>query len=373
MKNKPKLENKKPREEKSSISRLELEEINRAKFKELCFFLFNPLLTSNFKPTTTEYENVSLKKLISYFEDKNFSRFNNKQILSLCTEVNNRISKQLSINPCNIKLKTSTKNDFTMMKYYGDTNTIIIYADNIKSYYKETPQLIGLQFLFSILHETYHACQNSNVKRFIKGEPYIKSMLNSFLQSTMFYVDELHIKDTEKVFYFKSTKNVYKKERFILDLTRQQMDYKIDFQEFEANAFALNFFRKYKEKGYFASNNNVDKVFYDQCSEFVTQFYVFNRLKRNFKMTRKELIYISNKLDKNENQIITLIKPRVVELLKNFDTEKEFRSRKDQLIEFMSEASKIEEEIYDNINEDLSKFENKEENNTKYEVMVVNK
>lgn len=369
MKNKAKIENNQPQKEKSSISRLELEENNRAKFKELCFFLFNPLLTNNFKPTATEYEKVSLKKLISFFEDENFSRFNNKQILSLCTEVNKRVSKRLSINPCNIELVTSTKNDFTMMKYFGDTNTIIIYADEIKSFHKKTPQLIGLQFLFSLLHETYHACQNSNVKRFIKGESYNKSMLNSFLQSTMFYVDELHIKDTEKVFYFKSTKNVYKKDRFILDLTRQQMDYALDFQEFEANAFALNFFRKYKEKGYFASNKNVDKLFYDQCNEFVTQFYVFNRLKRNFKMSRKELIYISNKLDKNENQIITLIKPKIVELLKDFDTEKEFRSRKDQLIEFMSEACKIEEEI----NKDLDKLNKRKKDNQKDEDMVVSK
>lgn len=319
---------------KMPLTRQEMKNKSMEKFKVFCAYFIHPIFSEKKESTITPYSKIPFKQLISYFEDKNFADLSNSKIALLCAEVNNRVCRKLSCYASKIVCEQGEKNE-SFMIYYPEDNSINMYADFIKSFLSDRSDEIGLEFLFSILHETYHACQTENVKNFMQNKPCNMDMLNSYVQNTINLTDQFFMENIDKIFTVKIDNNKYSPSFYELYFTRGQMDYVSDFQEFEANYFALKMLKNFEEKGYLKNSKLLNSVCFNAINEMSNWLYIFNKQEKHFNKTKNELLYIADKIPEDEIRMYSSTKPKIVGLLKNFDTEKIFADRKSKLRELI--------------------------------------
>lgn len=326
---------------KTTLTKKEMQDISMEKFNVFCVYFIHPIFSVRSESTTTPYSKIPFKQLISYFEDKNFADFSNKKIVELCAEVNNRVAGKLSCYASKVVCDDGNK---AYMMYCPEDNSINIFADFMKTFLSDRKEEIGINFLFSILHETYHACQTENLKKFMKDKPCNMDMINSYVQNIINCADQFFMKDSDRIFYIKTNQNKYSPDSYELDYTRNQLDYASDFQELEANYFALKMLKSFEDKGYLKDSKTLNSFCFNMINDMANLMYFFDKQKRHFNKTKNELLSVADKIPEDRIRLYAKTKSKITGLLKNFDTEKVFADRKSKMVELMSMAIVIGEQ-----------------------------
>ena len=178
----------------------------------------------------TKYKDLTFRDVIKKFDNPKFHKLPKEDIVALCSEVNQKISKTLKIEPSNIKYVHKLFNpQGIQMLCHGNQNVIEV----IKHPGKYSSH--GYNYLFNILHETYHSYQFQQIDRFRKNLPFDKSCVIAKVNSIMNDVDLYH----ESANYDK------KKKKNEIDY-----NYSVDLLETSANLFAYKMMGKLFERKY---------------------------------------------------------------------------------------------------------------------------
>ena len=194
-----------------------------------------------FPVAPTMYKDVKIDKLIQMFEDENFCNLSKQEILGLCTEVSNRLSRQISSIPSVVVEYDGT--DHGLMSTKLTSNTIEINFNSFNNEYLSkyhpafTDKNVGLLYLYTIIHELYHTAQNYNFYKFLHDMPYEKDTLCSSFQDMLSGTYWWRLNDDE-----------------------MRTLYRSDLIELNSNIFATNTLLKFIEKGYFNNPEKVEKI-----------------------------------------------------------------------------------------------------------------
>ncbi len=223
----------------------------------------------------TKYHKMTFRDVIKRFDDPNFYKLPKNEIVSLCSEVNQKIAQKLKIAPSVITYKRPLINrDRTQMLCFSRKNEIAILPTPRKD------ALHGYGYLFNILHETYHSYQFQQLDKMRKGLPFDCACLIGRVQNR---VNEIKL--------YNSKKNLTRNEIKSLD----QEIYCVDLLETEANLFAHKMLNKLYEKKYIT--NEMAYNYNNSTSESFLKFQVyfrdddFERLKHDVKKNFRELSY----------------------------------------------------------------------------------
>lgn len=206
----------------------------------------------------TKFYGANIRALIKEFNDDNFSMKSKEDIVALCGEIHQRLSKKLGVEPCKVVFKQNMPGIVDdVMNCSKDKNLISIYNTDLN--------LTGADYLFNILHETYHNYQNQNVNNMILGYAYDKNALVSEIQEI---VNESDIAN-----------NVY--GPFEMDAKRadNEKKYLESLKEVEANLFAYDNMKKLQENGLIFNEKSINSLQGKKFLDFVLSQY-FDKEKR---------------------------------------------------------------------------------------------
>ena len=210
------------------------------------------------KTEKTKFYGANIRALIKEFNDGNFSMKSKEDIVALCGEIHQRLSKKLGVEPCKVVFKQNLPGIVDdVMNCSKDKNLISIYDTDLN--------LTGADYLFNILHETYHNYQNQNVNKMIQGYAYDKNVLVSEMQEI---VNESDLEN-----------NVY--GTFDMDAKKadKEKNYLESLKEVEANLFAYDNMKKLQENGLIFNEKSLNLLQGKKFLDYVLAEY-FDKEKR---------------------------------------------------------------------------------------------
>lgn len=215
----------------------------------------------NYGVIDTDIKNVNFRTVIEEFCNENFLDNTLKYIESLCSQINFLYSQRLGIKPAIVQYlpwsfsaHLSTFNDSNYIQigkeFYNDAKDNKVR--NIKK------NQVGLFYLYSILHETYHTYQNYNLHKYFNNEKCDERVVDTELQSLLANFDN---------------------SGYLLK--EQKVLYCTDLMEFDANVYAITKIMDLIDYGY------IDKKFGDDFLKLQVEFYLENFLtKENIDFTK---------------------------------------------------------------------------------------
>lgn len=207
------------------------------------------------KAEKTKFYGANIRALIKEFNDGNFSTKSKEDIVALCSEIHQRLSKKLGVEPCKVVFKQNLPGIVDdVMNCSKDKNLISIYDTDLN--------LTGADYLFNIIHETYHNYQNQNVNKMIQGYAYDKNVLVSEMQEI---VNESDLEN-----------NVY--GTFDMDAKKadKEKNYFESLKEVEANLFAYDNMKKLQENGLIFNEKSLNSLQGKKFLDYVLAEYFDN-------------------------------------------------------------------------------------------------
>ncbi len=206
----------------------------------------------------TKFYGANIRAIVKEFNDTDFSMKSKDDIVALCSEIHQRLSVKMGVEPCKVVFKQSLPGIVDdVMNCSKDKNLISIYDSDVN--------LTSADYLFNILHETYHNYQNQNVNKMIQGYAYDKNVLVSEMQEI------INESDLEN--------NVY--GTFDMDAKKadKERNYLESLKEVEANLFAYENMKKLQENGLILDEKSIKSLKGKKFLDFVLSQY-FDKEKR---------------------------------------------------------------------------------------------
>ena len=197
----------------------------------------------------TRYTQDSLEQLVNIFEDNDkFLAMNHEEYCDLFTEINNRLAKSLNAPSSSIDFHFSSEKSEDELNLggcdmFGRMFLNIFSPEIIKDMPYEFKQNLGLEYLFSIIHESRHAYQTYFRSNFwiTQKAPVVQSMLayEDMMVTSLLWADEFNDDD-------------------------RLLNYVFSGDEFDANLYAVSVIEKFIEKGIMKDEEKAKDFIYDR-------------------------------------------------------------------------------------------------------------
>lgn len=231
----------------------------------------------------TKFYGANIRAIVKEFNDADFSMKSKDDIVALCSEIHQRLSIKMGVEPCKIVFKQNLPEIVdNVMNCSKDKNLISIYDTDLN--------LTGADYLYNILHETYHNYQNQNVDKMIQGYAYDKNVLVSEMQEI---VNDSDMANNIYGTFETDSKRADKEKKYLENL-----------KEVEANLFAYENMKKLQENGLIFNEKSLNSLQGKNFLDFVLSNY-FDKEKREEIQDRTKDGYwnIKQTFKKNKDKI----------------------------------------------------------------------
>lgn len=199
------------------------------------------------KSRNMRYENMSTKDLYRYFETNeifNLPPVNKKEV---CCEIVRRLNEQNGVPPAQVDLQAPSNAVWdSYVRHIGIglsgvtdfTGEIVLYLPTKAQFDKSSPRMrerLGMEYLFTLIHEARHAQQDYFTGKFIANEKIKGDMAFIVLQN----IQSKCLEDISKV---------------------SKKDYKLNLMEHDANAYAIDVIMQASKDGLFVNGEAAIKA-----------------------------------------------------------------------------------------------------------------